>query len=213
MFLISDDQPSKPKMSLASWIARPPLRYDCFPAGPALYEMYSGPKGFLSVSLKRSRSSAVKGFIIWGEKNKKTVAQRTRFQRDRVSSQLSGHINELGMQASILLKQVLSIMSQANNAFPDDPLLKRRKSDSNLLNTSLDRAQQQHRKRNSQMAHQLNKSISITMAERQLAQGAARRENDNPQEDTFYRALEIKFHHSVGSMSISPACRDVVLAG
>ncbi|KAK4512335.1 Nuclear control of ATPase protein 2 [Mucor velutinosus] len=101
-------------------------------------------------------------------------------------------------------------MSQANNAFSDDPLLKRRKSDSNLLNNNLDKAQQ-YRKRTSQMAHQLNKSISITMAERQLARNT--KKDDNPQEDTFYRALEIKFHHSVGSMSISPACRDVVLAG
>ena len=105
-------------------------------------------------------------------------------------------------------------MSQTNNAFSDDPLLKRRKSDSNLLKNNQEATlkAQQHRKRNSQMAQQLNKSISITMAERQLARNAIKKD-DNPQEDTFYRALEIKFHHSVGSMSISPACRDVVLAG
>lgn len=103
------------------------------------------------------------------------------------------------------MRPVLSFMSLANH---DDPLLKRRKSDSHLLNNHLEKTQH-HRKRTSQMAHQLNKSISITMAERQLAVN----KGDNPQEDTFYRALEIKFHHSVGSMSISPACRDVVLAG
>lgn len=33
------------------------------------------------------------------------------------------------------------------------------------------------------------------------------------QEDTFYQNLEIRLHHSVGSMSISPSSRDVVLAG
>lgn len=105
-------------------------------------------------------------------------------------------------------------MSHVNNTFSDDNLLKRRKSDSNLLKSNQDTPVkvQQHRKRNSQMAHQLNKSISITMAERQLARNTIKKD-DNPQEDTFYRALEIKFHHSVGSMSISPACRDVVLAG
>lgn len=78
--------------------------------------------------------------------------------------------------------------------------LRRRKSDSNLLRN--DKAVQNRK----QMAQQINKSIAITMAERQLSR-------QNPQEDTFHRALEIKFHHSVGSMSISPACRDVVLAG
>jgi hypothetical protein len=105
-------------------------------------------------------------------------------------------------------------MSHVNDTFSDDNLLKRRKSDSNLLRNNQDTLikAQQHRKRNSHMAHQLNKSISITMAERQLARNTIKKD-DNPQEDTFYRALEIKFHHSVGSMSISPACRDVVLAG
>ncbi|KAI8150329.1 hypothetical protein BJV82DRAFT_652492 [Fennellomyces sp. T-0311] len=33
------------------------------------------------------------------------------------------------------------------------------------------------------------------------------------QEDTFNCTLEIRVHHSVGSMSISPSCRDIVLAG
>lgn len=33
------------------------------------------------------------------------------------------------------------------------------------------------------------------------------------QEDTFYQSLQIRLHHSVGSMSISPTCRDIVLAG
>ena len=33
------------------------------------------------------------------------------------------------------------------------------------------------------------------------------------QEDTFYSSLQIRLHHSVGSMSISPSCRDIVLAG
>ncbi|KAI8641629.1 hypothetical protein BD408DRAFT_444202 [Parasitella parasitica] len=105
-------------------------------------------------------------------------------------------------------------MSHVNNTFSDDTFLKRRRSDSNLLRNNQDIPEklQQLRKRNSQMSHQLNKSISITMAERQLAR-ATLKKDDNPQEDTFYRALEIKFHHSVGSMSISPACRDVVLAG
>jgi hypothetical protein len=87
--------------------------------------------------------------------------------------------------------------------------VKRRKSDSNLTLKA-----PQFRKRSSQMSQQqqqINKSISSIMAEKQLAR-QPRKEN-NPQEDTFYRALEIKFHHSVGSMSISPACRDVVLAG
>ncbi|CAO3609005.1 unnamed protein product [Cunninghamella blakesleeana] len=32
-------------------------------------------------------------------------------------------------------------------------------------------------------------------------------------EDTFYKSLQIRLHHSVGSLSISPASRDVVLAG
>lgn len=117
-------------------------------------------------------------------------------------------------------------MSDVNNSFSsetkNETFLKRRKSDSNLLNnnneTLLNRnlkTQAHHgRKRNTQMAHQLNKSISITMAEKQLSREAtALKKGENPQEDTFYRALEIKFHHSVGSMSISPACRDVILAG
>ncbi|KAI8066503.1 hypothetical protein BC940DRAFT_334092 [Gongronella butleri] len=34
-----------------------------------------------------------------------------------------------------------------------------------------------------------------------------------PKEDTFYQSLQIRLHHSVGSLSISPTCRDVVLAG
>jgi hypothetical protein len=117
-------------------------------------------------------------------------------------------------------------MSNVNNSFSsetkNDASLNRRKSDSNLLNNNNDTLlhnnvktqAQQSRKRNAQMAHQLNKSISINMAERQLSrQATSLKKDDNPQEDTFYRALEIKFHHSVGSMSISPACRDVVLAG
>lgn len=84
--------------------------------------------------------------------------------------------------------------------------IKRRKSDSNLLQDTM---QANNYKRHSPL--QVNKSISITMAERQLL--TRFKKDDAPQEDTFYRALEIKFHHSVGSMSISPACRDVVLAG
>lgn len=118
------------------------------------------------------------------------------------------------LQAEYAYYCIINNMSHVNNAFSDDNLLKRRKSDSNLLKNNQDTPVkvQQHRKRNSQMAHQLNKSISITMAERQLARNTIKKD-DNPQEDTFYRALEIKFHHSVGSMSISPACRDVVLAG
>jgi hypothetical protein len=87
-----------------------------------------------------------------------------------------------------------------------DSTIKRRKSDSNLLQDT----QKTNFKRNSQMAQQVNKTISTTLAERQLNR---LKKDDAPQEDTFYRALEIKFHHSVGSMSISPACRDVVLAG
>ncbi|GAA5814733.1 hypothetical protein MFLAVUS_008235 [Mucor flavus] len=102
-------------------------------------------------------------------------------------------------------------MSEANADFPKKPEIKRRKSDSNLLrsNETLNQAYA-NRKRNSHMAQQVNKSISMTLAERQLSRS---KKDDAPQEDTFYRALEIKFHHSVGSMSISPACRDVVLAG
>lgn len=87
-----------------------------------------------------------------------------------------------------------------------DSTIKRRKSDSNLLQDT----KKTNFKRNSQMAQQVNKTISTTLAERQLNR---LKKDDAPQEDTFYRALEIKFHHSVGSMSISPACRDVVLAG
>lgn len=104
-------------------------------------------------------------------------------------------------------------MSEANNEFSNEPEIKRRKSDSNLLksnDTPLKSQAYISRKRNSQMAQQVNKSISSTIAERQLSR---LKKDDAPQEDTFYRALEIKFHHSVGSMSISPACRDVVLAG
>ena len=88
--------------------------------------------------------------------------------------------------------------------------VKRRKSESNLLSQTQDTQPTRpvYAKRNSQMS--VTKSISITMAERQLTR---LKKDDAPQEDTFYRALEIKFHHSVGSMSISPACRDVVLAG
>lgn len=100
-------------------------------------------------------------------------------------------------------------MSEATSnttEFSSKSEIKRRKSDSNLLQTN-DTLNQ--RKRNSQMT-QVNKSISMTLAERQLFR---LKKDDAPQEDTFYRALEIKFHHSVGSMSISPACRDVVLAG
>lgn len=102
-------------------------------------------------------------------------------------------------------------MSEANADFPKKPEIKRRKSDSNLLksNETLNQAYA-NRKRNSHMTQQVNKSISMTLAERQLSR---LKKDDAPQEDTFYRALEIKFHHSVGSMSISPACRDVVLAG
>lgn len=99
----------------------------------------------------------------------------------------------------------------------NDSYLKRRKSDSNLLksNSSSNGKDKtsQLRKRATHMT-QVNKSISITMAEKQLSrQATILKKDNNPQEDTFYRALEIKFHHSVGSMSISPACRDVVLAG
>ncbi|ORX62877.1 hypothetical protein DM01DRAFT_267212 [Hesseltinella vesiculosa] len=36
---------------------------------------------------------------------------------------------------------------------------------------------------------------------------------DVHKEDTFYQSLQIRLHHSVGSLSISPTCRDVVLAG
>jgi hypothetical protein len=109
-----------------------------------------------------------------------------------------------------------NFLKDTTNSNKEDTLLiKRRKSDSNLLKTNdthqhLKTQAQTNRKRNSQMAHQVNKSISSTLAERQLSR---LRKDDAPQEDTFYRALEIKFHHSVGSMSISPACRDVVLAG
>ncbi|KAI8979684.1 hypothetical protein BDF20DRAFT_871014 [Mycotypha africana] len=104
--------------------------------------------------------------------------------------------------------------------------LQRRKSDSNLLDintkkvdTPQQRAHSPYTRKSSTQYFQLNKSISVTMAERQLSKQAAAIDKDknngsiNSQEDTFYRALEIKFHHSVGSMSISPACRDVVLAG
>lgn len=104
-------------------------------------------------------------------------------------------------------------MSEANTDFSNKQEIKRRKSDSNLLksnDTLLKSQAYANRKRNSQMAQQVNKSISSTIAERQLSR---LKKDDAPQEDTFYRALEIKFHHSVGSMSISPACRDVVLAG
>jgi hypothetical protein len=74
------------------------------------------------------------------------------------------------------------------------PILNRRKSDSNLVMTTTSQKQ----RRTSQLTP-LNK----TMLHHQK----------KDQEDTFYNALEISFHHSVGSMSISPACRDVVLAG
>ncbi|KAI7905116.1 uncharacterized protein BX663DRAFT_501815 [Cokeromyces recurvatus] len=106
-----------------------------------------------------------------------------------------------------------------SNEKADKSYLKRRKSDSNLLNNkkrndtqSLSTQAQLNRQRITQTAHQLNKSISLMMTESQISQQVLKKDN-NPQEDTFYRALEIKFHHSVGSMSISPACRDVVLAG
>lgn len=94
--------------------------------------------------------------------------------------------------------------AEYNSPVKKESTIKRRKSDSNLLQDTM----QANYKRHSPL--QVNKSISITMAERQLTRF---KKDDAPQEDTFYRALEIKFHHSVGSMSISPACRDVVLAG
>lgn len=96
--------------------------------------------------------------------------------------------------------------NSSDNIKKDTAIIKRRKSDSNLLQDT----QKTNFKRNSQLAQQVNKTISTTLAERQLTR---LKKDDAPQEDTFYRALEIKFHHSVGSMSISPACRDVVLAG
>lgn len=96
--------------------------------------------------------------------------------------------------------------NSSDNIKKDTTIIKRRKSDSNLLQDT----QKTNFKRNSQLAQQVNKTISTTLAERQLTR---LKKDDAPQEDTFYRALEIKFHHSVGSMSISPACRDVVLAG
>ncbi|KAI8889769.1 hypothetical protein K501DRAFT_237975 [Backusella circina FSU 941] len=73
-------------------------------------------------------------------------------------------------------------------------VLNRRKSDSNLV-----MATAQKPRRTSQLTP-LNK---VMLSDHQK----------KDQEDTFYNALEISFHHSVGSMSISPACRDVVLAG
>ncbi|KAI8334949.1 hypothetical protein BC941DRAFT_399392 [Chlamydoabsidia padenii] len=47
-----------------------------------------------------------------------------------------------------------------------------------------------------------NKNITLTPLDQQQRQ-----------EDTFYQSLQIRLLHSVGSMSISPTCRDVVLAG
>ncbi|KAI8340395.1 hypothetical protein BD560DRAFT_412293 [Blakeslea trispora] len=89
-------------------------------------------------------------------------------------------------------------------------VVKRRKSDSNLLINHRNHEANVRKNKMLQIGQQFNRSLSIAMAERQLTRI---RRDDNPQEDTFYRALEIKFHHSVGSMSISPASRDVVLAG
>ncbi|KAI8993171.1 hypothetical protein BDB01DRAFT_847081 [Pilobolus umbonatus] len=107
---------------------------------------------------------------------------------------------------------------------PKEVPLKRRKSDSNLLplkqnmptlarvNVSTNLIPS-NRRRTSQLS-QVNKSISLAIAEKQIARQQYNMLMDNnPQEDTFYRALEIHIHHSVGSMSISPASRDVVLAG
>lgn len=108
-------------------------------------------------------------------------------------------------------KHFLNDTTNTTSSRDEKLLIKRRKSDSNLLKTNdthmKSQVAQSNRQRNAQIAHQVNKSISITLAEKRL------KKDDAPQEDTFYRALEIKFHHSVGSMSISPACRDVVLAG
>lgn len=82
------------------------------------------------------------------------------------------------------------------NEFNRDKL-RRRKSDSNLLTQSIN---SNKRERLSQQPFSFKRQLSHLS------------ETDKPA-DTFYDALEIKFHHSVGSMSISPASRDVVLAG
>jgi hypothetical protein len=79
-------------------------------------------------------------------------------------------------------------------------ILRRRKSDSNLL------------------THNNKRDRKTVLSQQQFSfkrqfSTLADRATDNKPADTFNDALEIKFHHSVGSMSISPASRDVVLAG
>ncbi|KAI9022925.1 hypothetical protein CLU79DRAFT_791747 [Phycomyces nitens] len=112
----------------------------------------------------------------------------------------------------------------------NESTLHRRQSDSNLGTLPAPRPdtpstlQMRARRRQSQIPNPLPthqdfpaKSISALIAQRQQQRQLKRHEPSTPppqnQEDTFNQTLEIRLHHSVGSMSISPTCRDVVLAG
>ncbi|KAG0188233.1 hypothetical protein DFQ28_005191 [Apophysomyces sp. BC1034] len=110
----------------------------------------------------------------------------------------------------------------------------RRKSESNIHSPPLSRQDTQDtssvrgRRRTSHLdamayTHRdvaFKSSLSSIMSQRQhLRQlkhtqiNPAKLSQSQTQEDTFYQTVEIRLHHSVGSMSISPTCRDVVLAG
>jgi hypothetical protein len=54
---------------------------------------------------------------------------------------------------------------------------------------------------------------STTLNNKNIAMPPSSSDQQQRQEDTFYQSLQIRLHHSVGSMSISPTCRDIVLAG
>ena len=56
-------------------------------------------------------------------------------------------------------------------------------------------------------------ATAVAAAQQYQPTASPTKSSSQTQEDTFYRNLEIRVHHSVGSMSISPSCRDIVLAG
>ncbi|KAI8371399.1 uncharacterized protein BYT42DRAFT_580098 [Radiomyces spectabilis] len=104
----------------------------------------------------------------------------------------------------------------------------RRRSDSNILRTPFPRSDTQinntSRGRRRTTAHTVHirqespiKSVPPFYTQRFNTQTNSRqpstKKQNQAQDDTFYQNLEIRLHHSVGSMSISPTCRDVVLAG
>lgn len=64
-----------------------------------------------------------------------------------------------------------------------------------------------------QQQQQRQRPVSLRYQHAVAASPTKSTSSQQMQEDTFYSSFHIRLHHSVGSMSISPSCRDIVLAG